>query len=176
MKKVLLILLPLAFLAACSSPRDKEISSISALEKEVESAGARPELARLEQLLDAYTLFADKYSSDTLAPVYMFKAINLCIGVNNGHRAMQLIDTALNKFPESRYNAETVFLKAFVYENLLNNYGQASQVYNYFLKKYPNHELADDADAALKNMGKSPEELVEEFEAARKAQAENAKP
>ncbi len=150
---------------SCSSQRDKDIRAITSLEKEVEKEGAKPDPAKLTRLLDSYIAFAERDSADSLAPAFLYKAINLCIGVNNGARAMQLIDKTLNDFPKSSYTPETVFLKAYVYENLLSDYGQASKVYRDFLKKYPTHDLADDAEAALKYLGKSPEEMVREFEA-----------
>ncbi|MBK6965430.1 MAG: hypothetical protein IPH20_16250 [Bacteroidales bacterium] len=150
---------------SCSSQREKDIKAITSLEKQLENEGAKPDPAKLTQLLDSYIAFVDHNSADTMAPDYLYKAVNLCIGVNNGTRAMQLIDRTLNEFPKSSYTPETVFLKAYVYENLLSDYGQASKVYNDFIRKYPTHDLADDAEAALKYLGKSPEELVREFEA-----------
>jgi TolA-binding protein len=155
---------------SCTSQRDKDIKAISSLEKQLGQQGAKPDPAKLTQLLDSYVAFVEHNAADSLAPDYLYKAINLCIGVNNGIRAMQLIDQTLNDFPKSGYLPETVFLKAYVYENLLSDYGKASQVYNDFIKKYPTHDLADDAEAALKYLGKSPEEMVREFEA-RAAQA-----
>jgi tetratricopeptide (TPR) repeat protein len=156
-------------ISSCSSPRDKEIKAISTLEKELEKDAARPDPKKLTQLLDAYIAFVDKNAADTAAPNYLYKAITLCIGVNNGQKSMELIDRTLNDFPKSKYVATTLFLKAYVYENMLGNYGQATTFYKSFLKKFPTHDLADDAEAALKNMGKSPEEMVKEFEAARAA-------
>ncbi|MFH1121373.1 MAG: hypothetical protein V1775_16260 [Bacteroidota bacterium] len=158
-----------ALFFSCTSQRDKDIKSISRLEKELEKEAARPDPQKLTRLLESYLAFVDKNAADTAAPDYLYKAINLCIGVNNGQQAMQLIDRTLNEFPESKYLATTVFLKGYVYENLLGDYGQATKMYSVFLKKYPTHDLADDAEAALKYMGKSPEELVREFEAARSA-------
>lgn len=176
MKKLYNTLVIAAFVIlgiSCSSQRDKDIKAITSLEKQLENEGAKPDPAKLTQLLDSYLAFVDHNSTDTMASDYLYKAVNLCIGVNNGMRAMQLIDRTLNEFPKSSYIPETVFLKAYVYENLLSNYGQASKVYNDFLIKYPTHDLADDAEAALKYLGKSPEELVKEFEAkAAQAKAE----
>jgi outer membrane protein assembly factor BamD (BamD/ComL family) len=165
--KVAVLMAVVALFASCTSQRDKEASAIKKLEKSLEEEAARPDPQKLTQLLDAYISFVDRNATDTAAPHYLYKAINLCIGVNNGARAMQLIDRTLNDFPKSRYLATTVFLKAYVYENLLSDYGQASMVYNDFISKYPGHDLADDAAAALKYLGKSPEELVREFESQR---------
>lgn len=170
------LLISFTILSSCSSQRDKEAKSISKLEKSLDEDAARPNPEKLAELLNLYIAFVDNNPEDTLSPHYLYKATNLCIGVSNGARAMQLIDRTLNDFPQSRYLATTVFLKAYVYENLLGNYGQASAVYNDFLKKFPDHDLADDAEAALMYLGKSPEELVKEFEARKDAsQAQTGK-
>lgn len=160
--------------ASCTSQRDKEIKAITGLEKQLEKEGARPDPAALKKLLEMYTGFVDANPADTLAQDYLYKAINLSIGVNNGTMAMQLIDRTLNDFRQSKYLPETVFLKAYVYENLLGNLGQAATVYNDFIVRYPGHDLADDAAAALKYLGKSPEELVKEFEAMNSGAGEQA--
>lgn len=161
--KALLILLVIVAVA-CTSQREKDMKAISSLEKELETEGARPDAEKLTKLLDSYIAFVDNNKTDSGASNYLYKAMNLCIGVNNGQKAMQLTDRMLNEYPKSTYIPEAVFLKAYIYENLLNELGQASKVYNDFLKKYPTHDLADDAEAALKYLGKSPEEMVKEFE------------
>ncbi len=55
-------------------------------------------------------------------------------------------------------------MQAFAYENIIGNTGKAFEYYNEFLSKFPEHELADDALTAIKFMGKSPDEIVREFE------------
>jgi len=87
------------------------------------------------------------------------------MGTNNGVKAMELADRMLNEFPKSERIPETVFLKAFIYENQLSNLGLALKTYQDFLLRFPEHELADDAEAAINNLGKTPEELIREFEA-----------
>jgi hypothetical protein len=46
----------------------------------------------------------------------------------------------------------------------IQKYEDASRYYRLFLKKYPNHPLAKDAKISLDNIGKTPEDLVKEFE------------
>jgi TolA-binding protein len=114
--------------------------------------------------MSSYLNFVDKHPQDTSASQYLYKALNLAMGTNQGEKAMELANRTLNEYPKSEKIAETVFLKAFIYENLLSNLGLAQKTYNDFLSRFPDHELADDAQAALNNLGKSPEELIREFE------------
>lgn len=149
----------------CSSPRDKDLSKIQKLEAEVDKQAATPDTANLNQLIRDYTSFVDSYPQDSLAPKYLYRAIRVTMSMNNGQQSMKMIDRFINDYTNGPRYAEVVFLKAYVYENLLGNYGRASEIYRDFIHNFPDHELSDDAQVAIQNMGKSPEELIKEFEA-----------
>jgi len=51
------------------------------------------------------------------------------------------------------------------YATDFKNNGKAKELYELFLEKYPEHDFADDAQFSLQYLGKSPEELMMEFEA-----------
>lgn len=160
-----------AIIFSCTSERDREAKGISKLEEELTAQAARPEPEKLNELMGLYLNFVANHPTDSTAPQYLFKAVNLAMGMNNGQKAMELVDRTLNEYPKSEKLAETIFLKAYIYENLLSNLGLAQKTYRDFLLLYPDHELSDDAEAALLNLGKSPEELVREFEAKAAEQA-----
>lgn len=157
-------------MVSCSSPRDREASKIKKLEDQLKKQDASPDKQKLDELLNLYIGFVDKFPADTASPSYLYNAVSLCIGTNNGEKAMKLIDRSINEYSQSSKLPEIIFLKAYVYENLLNNLGEAASTYRDFISRFPDNELADDAQAAINNLGKSPEELVREFEA--KAAAE----
>lgn len=54
-----------------------------------------------------------------------------------------------------------LFLRGFILANNLNQMDSAKSVYNYFLKRYPNHELVPSVKFELQNLGKSPDLLLE---------------
>lgn len=173
---VLVGLISTIIIVSCTSQREKDAKGIASLEKELTAEAERPKQAKLDELMNKYLSFVDNHPQDTAAPQYLYKALNLAMGTNQGEKAMELADRTLNDYPKSEKIAETVFLKAFIYENLLSNLGLAQKTYNDFLHRFPDHELADDAQAALDNLGKSPEELIREFEKkAEEASAANAK-
>ena len=62
-----------------------------------------------------------------------------------------------------------MFFKAYIYENQIKNLEKAKEIYLQFIEKYPNDDFAKDAKIALQNLGKSPEQMVREFEERRKA-------
>ena len=58
-----------------------------------------------------------------------------------------------------------LFMMGFIYENDLGDLNKAKETYQTFLNRYPNDpDYADDAQNALKFLGKSPEEIIREFE------------
>lgn len=44
----------------------------------------------------------------------------------------------------------------------------AKSIYNEFLKKYPTHDLADDVQFLIDNLGKSDQEILEMIESKKK--------
>jgi outer membrane protein assembly factor BamD (BamD/ComL family) len=155
-------LVTLTFLS-CSPSRDKMLDRITKMEADLKAA-QKPDSLAVTELLGAYQNFASKYADDSLAPEYLYKAAGLAVGFNRGVQAVELYESIINSYPEYEKIPECFFMEAFAYENAIGNIGKASEYYNKFLAKYSEHELADDAQAALKFLGKSPEEMVREFE------------
>jgi TolA-binding protein len=116
------------------------------------------------QLIDAYVNFSNQYTSDTLSAVYLYKAGEIAMNLLAGSQAILYFDKVISNFPTFSKVPECVFLKAFVFENQLNDLTKAEQYYNQFIDQYPNHILAKDAKASLEYLGKSPEELVKIFQ------------
>lgn len=155
----------LILLAACNGGREEKLSKIKDLESRLlqDSLKAKDEVAAYN-LQVAYTEFAEKYPTDSLAPEYLFKAANLSMSLNWGKSAMDILDKFTSIYPDHKRAAEAMFYKGFVYDNQLNDDAKAGEFYRAFLKKYPNHEFASSAEASIKNLGKTDEELIREFE------------
>jgi inosine/xanthosine triphosphate pyrophosphatase family protein len=45
-------------------------------------------------------------------------------------------------------------------------------IYELFLQKYPDNDFADDARISIENLGKTPEELIKQFEEQQQANQE----
>jgi len=152
-----------ASLISCSDSCDKMSGKISKMESNMKTSQKFDSIA-VTQLLSAYQNFSSKYPGDSLSPEYLYKAAGLASGFNRGTQAIDLYESIIQTYPRYAKLPECYFMEAFTYENTLGNIGKANEFYNKFLDKYPDHELADDARAAIKFRGKSPEEIVREFE------------
>jgi outer membrane protein assembly factor BamD (BamD/ComL family) len=71
--------------------------------------------------------------------------------------AIKLYEEILNFFPQGSNRDKALFLTGFVYSEQLKDYTKAKEVYERFVKEYPQSDLKDDAEYLLKNLGKEPE-------------------
>jgi tetratricopeptide (TPR) repeat protein len=93
------------------------------------------------------------------------KAAGLAKSIGNFNKAIQLYYQISNEMPEHPKAHAALFLQGFIYENDLNNPQRAKSAYEEFLKRYPNDpDYGDDVAMSLKNLGKTPEQLIKEFE------------
>ena len=116
------------------------------------------------KLAKYYEQFATENMSDSLSPDYLFKSADIYMNMYKGNAAINSFNLILDNFPEYKKAASALFLKAFVYEDQMQDYVNAEKYYTLFLEKYPESDFADDAEISLKNLGKTPEQLIKEFE------------
>ena len=159
------LFLGILLFTSCSNARQEKVEKISALETKLkqDSLKVRDEVAAYN-LQVLYTDFATKFPKDTLAPYYLFKAANLSMSMNWGKSSVDILNRLIENYPDDKRIAEALFYKAFIYDNQLNDDAKAGECYRNFLKRYPTHAFASSADASIKNLGKTDEELIREFE------------
>ncbi len=171
LKVFALFILSGVILLSCGNPRVEAVENITLLEDALFSEeGDMSNLEKANQLIEQYISFADQFPKDSLAPEYLFKAADITMNINKGEMAVELYDRIMNDYPDFRKTPECLFLKAYVYENNLGDLEKARMYYQEFIDKYPDNDFADDAEISIQNLGKSPEELIKEFEEKMKAQ------
>lgn len=159
-----LVLLALV-LVACGSSKNDKLTEIKTMEDELFSDETQMiDRQKANDLIAVYESFADEFPEDTETPVYLFKAGDMAMNLNMPRKAIDIFDKMLNKYPDFEKAPQCLFLKGYVYENDLRDLETAKKIYEEFLVKYPDDEFADDAEISIKNLGKSPEELIKEFE------------
>lgn len=118
----------------------------------------------MEKLTTNYVKYADKHPGDSLAAGYLFKAADMNMNLGQTDEAMDQLNRILKNYESFPKRPECLFMKAYIYENHRGELANARRYYQAFLEKYPDHAFADDVEMSLKHLGKSPEELVKEFE------------
>jgi outer membrane protein assembly factor BamD (BamD/ComL family) len=173
--KIKVLILPLVFLGliSCGPSRNKEADKIHSIESRLFSPKATAlDKEAADSLLTMYSAFIKDFPSDSLTRKYTFKAGSLYMNTGNGKQAIEMFDLYRSTYPNDEKSAMCLFFTAYIYENLLKNLDKAQELYILFIEKYPHHDFADDAQIALNNLGKSPEQMVKEFE--KKKQADSA--
>ncbi len=167
MKKVLIftLMIGVIVMTSCNSINSKK-EQIEKLEKEIASSKmTKIDDIKADLLIKKYDEFAKEYPKDTLAPKYLFRKADLFIALNRGNLAINTLDQLIRDYPNFEKIPECFFLKAFIAENTLHHLSLADKYYKEFLKEFPTHKLAKDAEASIQNLGKTPEQLIAEFEA-----------
>lgn len=155
MKYIYITLFTLVF-AACQSPKEKSLANIKALE-ENDSAFSDSLSSKLKE---AYVSFATEYPDDASSPEFLFKAAQRSVSLNKPEESVSILSNLIKQYPKSSFCEEALFLMAYTQENSLNQLQEAKISYEQFIALYPKSELAEDAMLALKNLGKTPEELI----------------
>jgi len=120
--------------------------------------------SRATKTVEAYLAFIDKYDDAELAPEYLFKAADLLRALRKSEEALRYYQQICDDFPDYTKVPHSLFLQGFVYENDLKDLAKAEAKYKEFLSKYPEHDLADDVEFSLQYLGKSPEDIIKQFE------------
>lgn len=164
---VFLILVLVFSLASCHPNKQNQKSTadkISMLEKALFDEGGVYNQDTARMLMDLYTRFADSLPQDERSAEYLFKAADLSMYFSDPGRTIWLLDRLIARYPEHEKAAMSLFLKAFVYDTRMEDTSSARHFYRQFIERYPDNEFAGEAEAAIRNLGKSPEDLIREFE------------
>lgn len=165
MKNWLIVILSVIVFASCSDSRQKELDKISQLESSLSTDSARAaDVNRVYNLHIAYNGFADRFPKDSLAPAFLFRGGDMCVGMKWKKQAIDFFERLRNEYPDYPRTADALFLEAFVYDDQIKDYAKAGELYRLFIQKHPNHPFAKDAEALLSMLGKSNEDLVKEFD------------
>lgn len=154
------------FLVACEDKSAALDARLVQLDKEMGGAAVTDKSKAGEFIKTSEELAAalEKSNPDRCADV-LLKAAGLAKTIQQPQKAIELYGKVANGMPQHKKAPTALFMIGFVQENDMGDLEKAKATYESFLQKYPNDaDFADDAQNALKQLGKSPAELVKEFE------------
>ncbi len=146
-------------LTACGPNRNKELDNIRALENAIRDADmvASPETAL--QLTNSYLQFTKDFPVDSLTPIFLYNASDLSLNIGRYDTSLYCLRQIIDNYPTFSEASTCYFLIGNLYE-VCEQYDSAIVAYNEFLEYYPDHPLAQSASFAIKNIGLSPEEML----------------
>ena len=172
-KSLSILMLAVVVFAACSSKQEELKTEIKTMEDVLfADANKMIDKAKARELIDMYVQFGDEFPESEEAPSMLFKAGDMSMNLNMPKEAVDIFDRIMNNYPDYEKTPQCLFLKGYIFENNMGDLNGAKKIYEEFLEKYPNDDFADDAEVSIKNLGKSPEELIKEFEEQQKEQQE----
>lgn len=173
MKKVLLGLLAVTALlvSSCNAKREWDAKRVLTQEEKLlaEAKLGKVDTIGVNALLEAYEAYADKYPGDTVGANFLFKAADFYRYMRKPLKGIAIYEKIYDNYPTYEKRPYALFLQGFMFETEVGNEEGAKQKYNKFLKEYPNHPIAKDVKLSLMQLGKTPEQLMEEIMAAQQA-------
>ncbi len=166
MKRIFILVtaVSMLFLVKYKPKKEKMEKEIASLESRLFDAESGFSRAGADSLIKDYQNFAEAYPADSLAPVYLFKAASMVMNLQNGLMAITLFNQIRTTYPDYEKAPLCLFFTGYVQENVLGDIDQARDTYTLFIETYPDHDFADDAQASINNLGKTPEEMIHQFE------------
>jgi len=166
MKKTgFLFIAALLLLAACHPKAEWSVLKIDQMEQTLLANAQRGNVDSnsVNTLLRAYEDFADRHNNHAKSPEFLLKAADFYRYMGKPLRSIVMYDKIYTNFPNYEKRPFALFLQGFVFENEVGNVDAAREKYHQFLKQYPDHKIAEDVRTSLRNLGKTPEQLVQEF-------------
>jgi tetratricopeptide (TPR) repeat protein len=172
MRSIIYSVIAVVFMTACSQTATdsklKQQEKITKLENLVDSIRKTraASVDEMYELINNYWAYYDANKQDSLSPIFLYRAGESALYINQGIKAISYFKTIESEYADFKNMGSVLFLIGFTYENNVKNFDDARKYYELFLERYPEHPLASDTHILIKNLGKSPEELIREFEAA----------
>lgn len=156
---------------ACNQQKSK-LQEIKKLETSLLANIAQMDKTKAAELIKKSQEYAIAYPDDTTSARILFRAADVSRSIADFPNCMKMWNEIQHNYPNSKYAAESLFMQGFTYENDLQNKDKAKECYLKFLNLYPNHDLSNDINMALKNIDVPLEDLVKQFEAQNKKEIE----
>ncbi len=147
--------------AACNSNKDQTLFN---------SAAEKSKAKNYSEALKDYNDIINDYSNSDKAPESIFSVaamyhMNQIPNISKEEslkKAVEYYQKLYKQFPKDERSPKALFMSGFILSNEFKNNDAARLAYQEFLNKFPKHELANSAKTELENLGKTPEEILQQ--------------
>ena len=166
MRKIIVILLFVLIGASCTNQRQQKLDAINAAENDLMNAAAATPVnnEKASHLVKLYEQFVEEFPEDSAAPKMLFKAVEILMNTDHPKEAIVAVDSLIKKYPDYDLLPEAMHLKGFIYDDKLHSPEMARISFEALIKRFPDHNLSKNAADYIKILGKTPEEVIREFE------------
>ena len=126
--------------------------------------------AEAQKAIEAFTNLAHYCPGDSISPVYLVKTAQVARAINNIPQAKLALDKCIADYPNFNNRAAALFLLGQLYDEVtyLNNEEEAKVLYRKIIDEHPKSSWAESAKGALRFIGKSDQQIIEELKKKRK--------
>lgn len=131
------------------------------------------------QAIKVYEDFVTQFpKSDKLPEVYS-KIAELYFGVEDFQKTISTYSLLSEKYPDTRYGRQALFMTAFIYDNQLNDKANAIAAYKKYIEKYPKDVEGENFTESAKGMvdilenNKSIEDIIKQNEGKKSEQVKD---
>jgi outer membrane protein assembly factor BamD (BamD/ComL family) len=151
--------------ATLATGKDRYKHMIDSIEERMQATRNMPlDHGTAMYAMRVYDEYASYFPDETKSPEYLFKAGELANSLQMPQPALNYLGRVMSKYPNYKNAPYALFMQGMIYDDQLKDTANARKIYQQVIEKYPESQLAKDAEASINNLGKSVEDLVREFE------------
>ncbi len=152
------------FQVSCQDPVETKLDSIQKLESQIKAEPIEEQSGIAMNLVDHYVAFAQDHPKHKQAPLSWFKAGEVSEGLKEYEEAVRYFKEVYTNYPSHKKAPVALFVEGFIYQDKIKNNALATERFNQLMESYPEHELAEQAEAYLNLMKLRDEDLLEFLE------------
>lgn len=153
------------FVISCKPSKEKELQKIKEMEDRLLGDNENSiDGVSAYNLQTAYTGFYEDFPDAPETPELLFKAADMCVNLKWSKQAVDYLNIITSQYPDYEKTPDALFLLAFVHDHLVDDDAKAGEYYRAYIEQYPDHIFVKDAEASIRNLGKTDEEIMKEFE------------
>lgn len=169
---ILYLCIALGFMACGDGNSVPTQADIASLESKYSDAISRPTSSLqneelngiIRELVASYESFAEANKEEEASMSYLYQAAELYeTNLGEPTKAIGIFDHIIENHGEHERAADALFKKGYIYNNTFGDTARAHAAYNDFIQRYPSHPMHKDAIFEVANLGKSPEEILNEI-------------
>jgi len=159
--------------------KGKSQATVLQLLQQIDSLGSLGEYnpAIVKDYIAKAEEFGNTYPEDPMSAELLYKAGLLAMRIAQAQafenpeetelyaqKALTIFDDIQKVYPDFNGIKNCIFYKGIIYDDILHDYENAEIFYRTFIARYPTDTLAINLESYLQHLGKTPEEIMLEFE------------
>jgi hypothetical protein len=159
--------------------KGKSQTAVLQLLQQIDSLGVLGEYnpAIIKNYIAKAEEFGNRYPEDPMSAELLYKAGLLAMRIAQAQafenpeetkfyaqRALTIFDNIQKVYPDFNGVKNCIFYKGVIYDDILHDYENAELLYRAFIARYPTDTLAINLESYLQHLGKTPEEIMLEFD------------